>query len=280
MRTTAVAAAIATLVIAYAAAAQAPAPAAAGGRDLRRLHERVVYATVLITTPRITATGWLLAQSGRPLVITNAHVANAIGALSRATVSFYAGSERAPVEVQATRTFVSRTIDLGILRLDADAPPTARPLVLRTTTTVVRGERIVLGGNPATGQGGVLPFQTTEGVVTGQIARSDYAQCGPGRNCVVVDAASFAGSSGGPAVNVEGELVGMLWGGPVQSTRVQTTVVGQTPQGQTVAGVLEGAGVVVNTSFGYLIHTRTIAAELRTLEVSRTPASPGADAGR
>ena len=185
-------------------------------RDLRALHERAVYATVLITTPIASATGWLLAQAGRPLVITNAHVANTVG-LRGASVFFYAGSERPPVEVHATRAWTSGRIDLGILRLDADAPSTARPLVLRTSTTVVRGERIVLGGNPATGQGGVLPFQTTEGVVTGQIARSDFAQCGVGRNCIVIDAASFAGSSGGPALNVDGQLVGMLWGGPVQN---------------------------------------------------------------
>lgn len=279
MRTGPIAITSATFVIAFAASAQAPAPRATP-RDLRALHERVVYATVLVSTPHIAATGWLLAQRGRPLVITNAHVANSIGLQGRATVSFYAGSEDAPIDVQATRIYVSSSIDLAILRLDGDAPASARPLTLRTTTTVVRGERVVLGGNPSTGQGGVLPFQTTEGVVTGQIARRDYAQCGANRNCIVVDAASFAGSSGGPALNVDGAIVGMLWGGPVQSTSVRTPIVGQTPQGQVVTGVLEGAGVVVNPSFGYLIHTRTIAAELRTLEVSRPGTSPGGDAGR
>ena len=70
------------------------------------------------------------------------------------------------------------------------------------------------------------------------------------------------------------------WAGPIQSARVETTVMGRTPDGRTVTGVLEGEGVVQNPSFGYLIHTRTIAEELRTLEVTRPPASaPARDAG-
>ncbi|MCC7538381.1 MAG: hypothetical protein IT379_19310 [Deltaproteobacteria bacterium] len=61
---------------------------------------------------------------------------------------------------------------------------------------------------------------------------------------------------------------------------METTVMGRTPDGRTVTGVLEGEGVVQNPSFGYLIHTRTIAEELRTLEVTRPPASaPARDAG-
>ena len=40
-----------------------------------------------------------------------------------------------------------------------------------------------------------LPFQTTEGVVTGHVSGAGFKACGQGRNCVVVDAASL----GGPA---------------------------------------------------------------------------------
>lgn len=224
--------------------------AAASGADLRELHERVVYATVRVQARGGSGSGWLLAQSGRPLVITNAHVARAA---ARARVIFYRGSEESEVEVRAVAIHASRTTDLGILQLLDDPPSTARPVRLRTDTTVYRGQRVVLGGNPSGGLGRVLPFQTTEGVVTGHVSGRAYRQCGSGRNCVVVDAASFQGSSGGPAFNTRGQLVGMLWGGPAQLAPTATS------RGR-------GVALVQNPAFSYLIHSRTIASELRRLE--------------
>ncbi len=217
--------------------------------DLRRLHERVVYATVRIHTATGVGSGWLLAQSGRPLVVTNAHVARTVGRESR--VYFYRGASEVEVSVPATRFHISRQIDLGILQLSEDPPDSARPVQLRTTIDVWRGERVVLGGNPSAGNGTLLPFQTTEGVVTGHVAGEPYRPCGTGNNCIVIDAASFQGSSGGPAFDMNGELVGMLWGGPLQ---------------RVAAG--HGVAVVQNPAFSYLIHTRTIARELRSIERS------------
>ena len=71
---------------------------------------------------------------------------------------------------------------------------------------------------------------------------------------MVVDAASLGGSSGGPAFNRRGELVGMLWGGPVHAATVRV--------GRGTARVSTG---IENPSFAYLLHTRTIANELRRL---------------
>ena len=226
--------------------------ASAQPSDLRAVHERAVYATVRIETSGGLGSGWLLAQSGRPLVVTNAHVAQRVGRRARAV--FYRGSSESPAVVPVETFHVSTSIDLGILRLLEDPPESARPVQLATTTSVVRGQRVVLAGNPGDqGTGEVLPFQTTEGVVTGHISGRRYAPCGRGRNCVVVDAASFRGSSGGPAFNVEGRLVGMLWGGPAQV-------------GRTASRAGSGLSIVQNPTFSYLIHTRTIAAELRRLE--------------
>lgn len=165
---------------------------------------------------------------------------------------------------------VSARIDLAFLRLDADPPASARPITLHTSTTVVRGERVVLGGNPVDGVGGEavpLPFQTTEGVVTGHVSGARFAQCGVGRNCIVIDAASMAGSSGGPAFNVQGELVGMLWGGPVLAGEHRTVAVAVDAHGE-VSGAAVGRGrtEVQNPAFTYLIHARTIAEELRAIE--------------
>jgi S1-C subfamily serine protease len=138
---------------------------------------------------------------------------------------------------------------------------------MRTNTTVVRGERVVLGGNPGTvisGRPAYLPFQTSEGVVTGHIADREFDECGAGRNCVVVDAASMKGSSGGLALNLDGEVVGMLWGGPSLRGASRTVVV--EPARRIIA---HGETELPNPSFAYLIHTQVMAEELRTMERRR-----------
>lgn len=234
--------ALGALVLSLAAV---PTHAQSGARDLREIHQRAVYATVRIATATGTGSGWLLAQSGRPFIVTNRHVATMVGRNSAAQAYFYRGAAESEVGVPIVRFHLAQQADIGILRLLEDPPSTARPVRMRTDTSVTRGERVVLAGNPVDRIQTVLPFQTTEGVVTGHIAGTDYAQCGQGRNCVVVDAASFRGSSGGPAFNVTGQLVGMLWGGPIQRS---------------------SAGAVQNPTFSYLIHTRTIAAELSRLQ--------------
>lgn len=216
-------------------------------RDLPSLFDEVVHTMVRVQVRSSIGTGWLLQQSGRPLVVTNRHVVRP-GQVHR--VHFYQGTSAAPVVITARTVLVSDQIDLALLRLDEDPPASARAHALRVNTTIRRGDRVVLGGNPGV-PGGLLPFQTTSGVVTGHVAGGAYEQCGRGRNCVVVDAASLGGSSGGPALNMRGELVGMLWGGPNQRLRGSPL-----------------PGHVQNPSFSYLIHTRTLAAELRRHERS------------
>lgn len=232
--------------------------------DLRELHETAVFATVRIQVSSTSwGTGWLLQQSDRPMVVTNKHVIESAGG-AQVRVHFYQGTEQPSVDVPARVFRTSSRIDLAVLRLEADPPPTARPIAMRTNTPVVRGERVVLGGNPSTlinGESAFLPFQTSEGVVTGHIASTAFEQCGAGRNCVVVDAASMHGSSGGPALNLDGQLVGMLWGGP--SLRGESAAVIEA-RGRRVVAYAQTA--IANPSFAYLIHTRVMAEELRSME--------------
>ncbi len=137
----------------------------------------------------------------------------------------YQGADTPPVQALARVLWVL---------FEADPPTTARALSIEPGD-IVRGERVVLAGDPH-----ALAFQTSEGVVTGALPEVDLtARCGFARNCVVVDAAS-SGSSGGPALNTAGRVVGMLWGGP--------------------------PGVA---SFAYLIHARTLEQELRAFGEAR-----------
>lgn len=183
------------------------APAAySQGNDLRAVHDAAVFSTVRISLGRKLGTGWLLRQSGKPLILTNRHVVPI--ARGRARVGYYQGTGRPMVQGTARAVYVSGSIDLSILVPD-DVPDTARALEIETEE-LIRGERVVLGGNPHE-----LLFQTTEGVVTGHLPEHRLVRtCGLSRNCVTVDAASFAGSSGGPALNHRGRVVGMLWGNP------------------------------------------------------------------
>lgn len=181
--------------------------------DFRRLHDLAAHATVRIQTRSALGTGWLLQQSsGRPVIVTNQHLIP----IARGTVevAYYQGSDHAPARGRARAVYVSPTLDLAVLVPTSDPPDAAVALEL-ANAGVYRGERIVVGGNP-----NGLPFQTSEGVVTGHLPEHTLARrCGAGRNCIVVDAAAFAGSSGGPALNSDGRLVGMLWGGPEAAVR-------------------------------------------------------------
>lgn len=219
-----------------------PRTAAQAREDLRAVHELAAFATVRISTATHSGSGWLLEQSdGRPLVMTNRHISETArrGAID---LDFYQGSSAVAVTGTAHLFYQSETIDLAIFQLDADPPANARALTIERGD-VARGERIVLAGNP-----GELRFQTTEGVVTGALPATTFtSNCGAGRNCLVVDAASFAGSSGGPALNAGGHVVGMLWGGPLS---------------ELVVGGVALPAFIQNPAFAYLVHIRTIEDEL------------------
>ena len=214
--------------------------------DLRRTHERAVFAMVRIdvrtTRGAIVGTGWLLQQSAgvRPVVVTNKHMVEDIARGTAPRLSFYQGSEQPSVEIAGRVAYVSQTIDFAVIALDADPPAAPRePRALAIENDdVVRGERVVLAGNP---QG--WAFQTTEGVVSGVAPPSP--RCGIARNCIMIDAASMSGSSGGPALNRSGNVVGMLWGGP---------------------SLLAAFHIDVdNPSFAFLIHARVLREELRNI---------------
>lgn len=178
------------------------------------------------------------------MVVTNRHVVRQRG---RVEVGFYQGSEGRTATVYANLVAASQQVDLSVLRLDADPPGTARALEIEEGD-VVRGERVVLGGNP-----NEMRFQTSEGVVTGHVP-DRRRECGPGRNCIAIDASSFVGSSGGPVLNREGRVVGMLWGGPGGRA------------GRTVRGVPVW---LQNPTFAFAIHCQVLREELPRINARR-----------
>lgn len=214
-----------------------PPPAHSQGTDLRRVHDAAAFSTVRLSLGGRLGTGWLLQQSDRPLILTNRHIVPI--ARGRVRVGYYQGTGRPMARGTARAVYVSDSIDLSILLPEGPLPSTARALEIETEE-LFRGERVVLAGHPH----GLL-FQTTEGVVTGHLPEHDLSRsCGVSRNCVTVDAASFKGSSGGPALNQRGRVVGMLWDGP------------------DLNGSQRGPSWIENPAFAYLIHAHVLRGEL------------------
>lgn len=175
-----------------------PSAPAAAQRDLRRAHEQCIRSVVRITTDSGHGTGWVTMVGDQKVVVTAQHV---VDQLARVHLSFY-DEELMHGDV----VWMSARIDLAVIVPERQPDVPALPV---GSGALIRGERVVLGGNP-----GGLSFVTTEGVVAGVLhgSRLSDAACGEGNNCVIVDAESEPGSSGGPIVDADGRVVGMLWG--------------------------------------------------------------------
>lgn len=179
--------------------------------DLRNAHDRCVRSLVRIErADGAVGSGWLAELAGLRVVVTNAHV---VAGVRTVRASAYRGDG-----VLAHVRYVSPNIDLAIvvpeheltsLEDDGSTTRVAPTLEVATIASLVRGERVVLGGNP-----GGLYYITTEGVVAGVVSSThdSDAACGTGHNCVVLDSEGEPGSSGGPVVDASGRVIGMLWG--------------------------------------------------------------------
>ncbi len=192
---------------------------------MRAAHERAVRATVLIETATAHGAGWIAIFPELSLLVTARHV---VGDAPRVNVTYYDGTRH-----EAGVVYRSENLDFAVL-YDRMGPP---ELGLRwSNAPTVRGARVVIGGHP-----GPLRFITTEGVVAGAVSDSHVVACGHHRTCVVIDAESEPGNSGGPVVSSDGLVVGMLW------------------------GTLEG------TSFSLCIHAGTLFTELDAIESALGP---------
>ena len=151
--------------------------------------KRTLPGVAEISTPRGKGTGFLIDSKG--LLLTNRHV---VGRFPEVDVRFNDGKTlRAKV--------IGRTSDLDIALLQLQGTSTkpnypALPLCLSKAATV--GEDIVVIGNPLG-----LQATTTRGIVSG-VRDED------GSTMLQIDAPVNPGNSGGPIVNYNGEVIGIV----------------------------------------------------------------------
>ncbi len=191
-----------------------PPPASEMPLDMREVHDRCVQSMVRIERPDgAFGSGFVTLLGERRVIVTNAHVAEGADPIR---VVLYDGTS-----LIAHARFVSDRIDLAVLLTEE---PLTAPALEVSDAALVRGERVVLGGNP-----GGLAFITTEGVVAGVVTGTllSDAACGEGNNCIVLDTEAEPGSSGGPVVDQQGHVIGMLWG-VYNGTSLSMTIHGTT----------------------------------------------------
>lgn len=131
-----------------------------------------------------SGTGIIIDPSG--LILTSSHV---VIDVSKIDVTFY-DNQKVQAKVVA---LMGDNNDLAILKVDIDRP--LKAIKLGDSTKIKVGQKVLAVGNP-------FGFNGT--LTTGIISRIDYD-----RNRIQTDAAINPGSSGGPLINMEGEVIGI-----------------------------------------------------------------------
>jgi serine protease Do len=159
-------------------------------RDLK-LEEIVALvkpSVVYLEGSKRSGTGFLVTDTG--LIATNAHVAREEETLLA----------RLPggVQLEAGVAYIDDEVDIALLKVDGANFP---HLVLADTSTLQQGQEVLAVGNP----GQAMLFSVTRGIVS---AVQKFPNAGPG-TWIQTDAQLNPGNSGGPLVNLQGEVVGI-----------------------------------------------------------------------
>jgi S1-C subfamily serine protease len=158
---------------------------------------------------RGVGTGVVIVENGT--ILTNLHV---VSGAERVTVVFFDG-----MESEASVVGAQPENDLAVLKAK-NVPDDLQPATLRSTADLEVGDHVIAVGFPF----GVGP-STSAGVVSG--LRREYRSPRGEKlltNLIQFDAAANPGSSGGPLVTIDGEVVGIVTA--ILSPGAQRTFIG------------------------------------------------------
>lgn len=150
----------------------------------------VVFILVQVAGKPVSGSGFIVGATGQ--VITNMHVVE--GASS---IRVYVGDQ----PLSATVTASSRINDLALLQVDATNLPA---LSLGDSSALRVGQEVLAFGFPYADEIGSAQVSVTRGIVSRLGAKVYELSDG-----IQIDAALNPGSSGGPVVNLKGEVVGV-----------------------------------------------------------------------
>ncbi len=143
---------------------------------------------------RSTGTGFIVSADG--YILTNQHV---IKDASNITVQLLDGRV-VPAQIVGS----SASTDIGVLKIEAEG---LKPASLGNSSATRVGEWVLAIGNPL---GGSLTFTVTQGIISAKGRGLPEAALKMGIvDFLQTDAAINQGNSGGPLVNVRGEVIGM-----------------------------------------------------------------------
>lgn len=154
-------------------------------------------------TQQSAGTGFIVSKEG--VIVTNRHVVPA--GTTTVSVTLSDGTELKEVEVIG-RTSDSDSLDIAFLKVKDAKGKELKPIKLGDSSKVAVGEKVIAIGN-ALGQ-----FQNTvtSGIISGygrSVEAGDETGTESLQNLFQTDAAINQGNSGGPLVNMSGEVIGV-----------------------------------------------------------------------
>ena len=187
-----------------------------GALSLQEIYDKAIHSTVSIIcsfySGSSTGTGVVLTESG--YIVTNHHVVD-----GAAQITVLLTDDR---KFEATLVGQDQISDLAVLSIDADGLICAE---LGDSTTLRVGDQVVAIGDPL---GVELRGTMTDGIISA--INRDVQVDGRTMNLIQTNAALNSGNSGGPLLNLHGQVIG-----------INTMKMGDT---MSVAGV-EGLGFAI-----------------------------------
>ena len=156
------------------------------GSEVADVVEKVLPGVVQVLAASSTGTGFIISADG--LVVTNRHV---VGVANRVQIGLTSG-----IQVSGQVTFTHSRLDLAYIQIETRQTFTALPI--GDSEAIRLGEDVIAIGYPL---GSILGRTPTVSVGILSAKRPDLLQ---------TDAALNPGNSGGPLVNTDGEVVGVV----------------------------------------------------------------------
>ena len=169
---------------------------------LEEVVARVKPSVVYLEGLKRAGTGFLVTKTG--LIATNAHVAREEESL----LAKLSGG----VQLEANVAYIDDDVDIALLKVEGATLP---HLELADASTIRQGQEVFAVGNP----GAAMLFSVTKGIVS---AVDKFPNAGPG-TWIQTDAQLNPGNSGGPLINMKGEVIGITTS---KSSAANTTGIG------------------------------------------------------